>query len=215
MMTLVRWVACCALFPASLLGQALDVMFVLETSPWTEQTIGLIRPRDLKESDRAGVIGFTKPAQLLQPLTESREELATALRRAGTRIMAGVGRPGGLTNSTVDLAGAIRQACSEFDRSDAAERKRAILVFFTSEDPALSARLDSLKQSLRAAKVRLFAVVIQRVVAPEFPARPGMDSYPFPAMTAQFLSQLIIDSGGRIFKRNWDLKEILTVARKP
>jgi hypothetical protein len=190
-------------------------MFVLETSPGTEQTIGLIRPRDLKESDRAGVIGFMRSAQVLQPLTESREELATSLRRAGTRITVGVGRPGGLIDSTVDLAGAIRQACSEFDRSDPAERKRVIIVFFTSEDPALSARLDALKLSLRAAKARLFAVVIQRVAAPEFPARPGINSYPFPAITAQFLSQLASDSGGRIFRRNWDLKEILTAARKP
>jgi hypothetical protein len=162
------------------------------------------------------VIGFMRSAQVLQPLTENRAELSTALRRAGTRVTVGLGgRQGGLIDSTVDLAGAIRQACSEFDRSDPAERKRVIIVFFTSEDPALSARLDALKLSLRGNKARLFAVVIQRVSAPEFPARPGMDSYPFPAITAQFLSQLATDSGGRIFKRNWDLKEILTAARKP
>ena len=216
LLTGLRWLVCCALFPASLSGQALDVMFVLETSPGTEQTIGLIRSRDLKEADRAGVIGFMKTAQVLQPLSQNREELATVLQRAGTRVTVGFGgRQGGLVNSTVDLAGAIRQACRELDQGDTAERKPVIIVFFTSEDPGLSARLDALRSSLRAARARLFAVVIQRVAAPEFPARPGVESYPFPAMTAQWVSQLASESGGRIFKRNWDLKGILTEARKP
>jgi hypothetical protein len=34
-------------------------------------------------------------------------------------------------------------------------------------------------------------------------------------MTARLLSQLAQESGGRIFRRNWDLKEILAEARRP
>jgi hypothetical protein len=68
----VRWLACGALFLGNLLAQGLDVLFVLETSPGTEQTIGLIRPRDLKEDDRAGVIGFMQTSGVLQPLTQDR-----------------------------------------------------------------------------------------------------------------------------------------------
>ena len=50
----VRSLACLPLFWAHLWAQGLDVMFVLETSPGTEQQIGLIRPRDLMEGDLAG-----------------------------------------------------------------------------------------------------------------------------------------------------------------
>jgi hypothetical protein len=84
--TLVRSLACLPLFLAHIWAQGLDVMFVLETSPGTEQQIGLIRPRDLKEDDRAGVIVFTRTVQLVQPLTENREDLAKALQLAGIRI---------------------------------------------------------------------------------------------------------------------------------
>jgi hypothetical protein len=213
---MVRWLICCAVFAGSLAGQALDVMFVLETSPGTEQTIGLIRPKDLKEADRAGVIGFVTAPQVIQPLTDDRERLATALRRAGIRITIGLGGGQGTPlNLPADLAGAIHLACRELDQGDGAVRKSAVLVFFTSEDPSLSARLDSLKLDLRAAKARLFAVVIQRVLPPQVPGRPDIHSYPFPTMTAQLLSELATASGGRVFKRNWDLKEILTEARKP
>ena len=83
---LLRSLACLPLFLAHSWAQGLDIMFVLETSSGTEQQIGLIRPRDLKEDDRAGVIGFTGTVQLLQPITENREDLAKALQRAGIRI---------------------------------------------------------------------------------------------------------------------------------
>jgi von Willebrand factor type A domain len=215
-MMLARSLVCYALFLGVISGQGLDVMLVLETSPGTEQTIGLIRPKDFKESDRAGVIGFVRSVQVLQPLTEDREQLATALQRAGTRVTIGLGGgPGGSMSSTADITGAIQQACREFEESDAAGRKPVVIVFFTSDDPALSARLEMLKRSLRAAKARLFAVVIQRVLPSALPGRPGVQSYPFPTITAQFLSQLATDSGGRIFRQTWDLKEILAEARRP
>jgi hypothetical protein len=78
----------------------------------------------------------------------------------------------------------------------------------------LAAHLDSLDVTLRAANARLFAVVIQRVPEQNFPRGPSRGSYPFPVMTAQALSRLATESGGRVFNRNWDLKEILADARK-
>jgi hypothetical protein len=47
----------------------------------------------LEEEDRVGVIGFFERAQLLQPLTEDRDEFAAALRRAALRIGVTVGGP--------------------------------------------------------------------------------------------------------------------------
>src|SRR6516165_9069992 len=88
--TAVRSLACLPLFWAHLLAQQLDVMFVLETSPGTEQQIGLIRPRDLKDGDRAGIIGYTRSVYLLESLTEDHEALAKALQRAGMRITIGL-----------------------------------------------------------------------------------------------------------------------------
>ena len=72
----VRSLTCLPLFWAHLWAQGLDVMFVLETSPATAQQIALIRPRGLKEGDRAGVIGYTRSVQMLQSLTEDHEALA-------------------------------------------------------------------------------------------------------------------------------------------
>lgn len=122
----VRSLACLPLFWAHLWAQGLDVMFVLETSPGTEQQIGLIRPRDLKEGDRAGVIAYTRSVQMLQSLTEDHEALAKALQGAGIRITVGLysdrspaagrglARGGSVQSVTVDLSGALRQALREF-----------------------------------------------------------------------------------------------------
>lgn len=116
---------------------------------------------------------------------------------------------------TVNISGAIKEACAEFGESDVAERKRAIIVFFANEDPSLGAHLHSLKTALGAAKARLFVVVIQRVPEREASRGSSWASYPFPVMAAQFLSQLAAGSGGRIYRQNWDLKGILTEASKP
>ena len=202
---LLRLLACLPLFLAHAWAQGLDVMFVLETSPGTEQQIGLIRPRDLKEDDPAGVIGFTRTVQLLQPITGNREDLAKALQRAGIRISIGArfqARQGGIA----DLSGALREACREFGDTDAEGRKRVMIVLAVSEDPSLAGNLDSLKVLLAAGKTRLFAVVITRVSA---------RTYSFPTVTAQFLDELAKDSGGRVFRGGWDLKSILAAARKP
>ncbi len=216
--TLVRSLACLPLFLAHIWAQGLDVMFVLETSPGTEQQIGLIRPRDLKEGDRAGVIVFTRTVQLVQPLTENREDLAKALQLAGIRISIGVQRTvktfprpsnepvSGSQDGTVDLYGALRQACREFGDAGPEGPKHVIIVLAASEDPRLGGNLDSLKSLLAVSKARLFAIAI---------TRGSERDYSFPVMTAQFLNQLAKDSGGRMFRGPWDLKSILAAARKP
>jgi von Willebrand factor type A domain len=203
---LVRLLACLPLFLADTWAQGLDVMFVLDTSPDTEQQIGLIRPHDLKENDRAGVIGFARSVQLLQPLTYDRQDLAKALQRAGTRISIGVHFqpiPGGY----VDISGALRQAISEFgDRSRDEARKRLIVALVASADPGLAGDLESLNALLAASEVRLFAVAITLVSG---------RAYSSPGITAEFLNQLAKSSGGRVFRGGWDLKSILAMARKP
>lgn len=214
-----RSLACLPLFWAHLWAQPLDVMFVLETSPGTEQQIGLIRPRDLKEGDRAGVIGYARSAQVLQPLTEDHEALAKALQRAGMRITVGLysgpspatGRgslPGvrAVQAETVDLSGALRQALRELGDRGSEVRKRVVIVLDASEDPTLGENLDSLKALVASGRTRLFAVAI---------TVGSGEAYSFPVMTAQSLDQLAKDAGGRVFRGAWDLKSILAAARKP
>jgi hypothetical protein len=216
--TAVRFLACLPLFWTHLWAQQLDVMFVLETSPGTEQQIGLIRPRDLKEGDRAGIIGYARSVYLHQPLTEDHEEIAKALQQAGMRIAiglysgqspAGGRRPPGVQavqGGTVDLSGALRQALRELGDRGSEVRKPVVIVLAANEDPALGDNLDSLRALLAEGRTRLFAIAIT----------VGSDrAYSFPVMTAQFLDQLAKDSGGREFRGGWDLKSILAAARKP
>src|SRR6476646_10253840 len=120
--------ACLLLLPAYAWGQGLDVLFVLEMSPGTEQQIGLIRARDLNEDDRAEVIVFARSAELLQELTGNREDLAKALQRAGTRISIGVRFQPAPNTFIVDLSGALRRAFREFGEGSPEGRKRAIIV---------------------------------------------------------------------------------------
>jgi len=51
-------------------------MLVLETSPGTEQAIGLIQLRAFQEAGGAGAIGLGRTAQVPQPLTDNRDQLA-------------------------------------------------------------------------------------------------------------------------------------------
>jgi len=132
-------------------------MLVLETSPGTEQQIGLIRPRDLKEGDRAGIIGYTRSVYLLQSLTEDREALAEALQRAGMRITIGLysdqtpagGRRTGVQTvhgDTADLSGALRQALRELGDRGSEVRKPVVIVLAANEDPTLAANLIRLRR---------------------------------------------------------------------
>jgi len=198
-----------------LLGQTLDAILVLETTPGTEQAIGLLDPRAFQDSDRAGVIVFQRASQVLQPLTADRNEFAATLHRAGMRM--GVGDYRALINSSlpVDLGGALKKAVAAFGQPASSGHQRAILVLFAGEDPGLSASLSSLKVSLRAAGIRLFAVQVQRVDPRGAVLPPGAGGYPTRALTAELVSQLAKDSGGRLFRRNWNLEEILRLARKP
>lgn len=68
-------------------AEPISVVFTLDTSPGTEQTIGLLRPRAFEREDRAGVVavGAGEPRVLLRP-SEDRDELASALQRAGVRV---------------------------------------------------------------------------------------------------------------------------------
>jgi Mg-chelatase subunit ChlD len=199
----------------------LDVILVMEMSPGTEQAIGLIRERAFQEDDRAGVIGFIRTAQLLQPLTDDRDKIATALQRSGTRGGVAVGGPDrgqiGMSG-TVDLAGALSKACDELSEHGS-DRKRAIIVLFAGEDPNLSARLDTLQARLSGDDARLYAVMVQRINALESPGMPrtGASRFPMPSavITPRLMSELAEESGGRIYKGGWDLKKILQAARKP
>ncbi len=214
---------CLLLMPLGVLwGQPLDAILVLEMSPGTEQAIGLIRTRALQEDDRAAVIGFNRRAQVMQPLTEDHDKLDAALQRSGARAGVGLGgrdRGAISLNETVDLAGALSKACGAFGEHGVAERKRTVIVLFASEDPKLSARLDTLQAALSSADARLYAVLVHRVNAFEPPGTPRVGAprfpMPSPAITAQLMSQLTEKSNGRIYKGGWDFKQILAAARKP
>jgi hypothetical protein len=201
-----------------LCAQPLDTMLVLEMSEGTEHATGLIRPRAFSENDRAGVIGFLRTPQVLQPLTEDRARLAAALQRAGFRAGGAVvqgGQVSSASNIMVGIAAALFQACAELGEPTD-RRKRAIILVFGSDDATLSGNMDSLKATLATAQARLYAIAVQRSDpnVPPLSPRTGV-TYPFPVLAAQLLSELAEQSGGRLFKRNWDLKKILAEARKP
>ncbi|MCU1258770.1 MAG: hypothetical protein JWO80_1655, partial [Bryobacterales bacterium] len=151
-----------------------------------------------------------------QSLTEDREALASALQRAGYRVGVALGGAQISSGWTVDLVTAIKQACEELKRNGRAENRRAAVVLFGSEDPGLRTQLDVLSSVLDATDARLYAVVIDRSGNDKAgpPGRVLPTLHPFPASTAQLMSELAEHSGGRIFRRAWDLKEILKDIRK-
>jgi hypothetical protein len=68
---------------------------------------------------------------------------------------------------------------------------------------------------VRTSNARLYAIAVQRASTQPSPLGPPrvQASYPFPALTAELMSELVAEFGGRIYKRNWDLKQILKDAR--
>jgi hypothetical protein len=223
-MAIVRLIAAWAILAGSLYAQSLDTMLVLEMSEGSEHATGLVRPRAFPEDDRAGVIGFLRTAQVLQPLTADRDKLAAALKRAGFRAGGAVvqgGKVGTVSSLTVGLTAALFKACGEFGQPGGEEpagggRKRAILVVFGTDDPSLSSNLNALKATLRTAQARLYAVAVQRSDPNAPPQSPRIGvNYPFPVMTARLLSQLAEETGGRVFERHWDFKKILAAAHRP
>ncbi len=145
----------------SIQARPIDLIFTVETSPGTEQSIGLLNRRALQPGDRAGVISVNgSNTRVLQSLTTDHDLLASALQKAGFRLgftLDGVPVTSG--NGTIDLVTAIKRSCEELQRSSVAE-KRAILILFGSEDPGLRDQLEVLHSSLQAASTRLYAVVI-------------------------------------------------------
>jgi hypothetical protein len=81
--------------------------------------------------------------------------------------------------------------------------------------------VTTLKARLKTAGVRLYAVLVQRTAAQDpsslnqrrIPSVPPTGN-PVPVLTAQFVSELTEHSGGRMYRRNWDLADILKAARK-
>jgi len=208
----------CLAFLQPVSGQSLDAMLVLEASLGTEHINSLIRSKVFDDGDRAGVIAFNRGADVLQSLTTDRDKIDEALRRAASRISGAVGEGNGVpynVNMTVDLSSALQQACAEFDADAPAGRKHVIVVWFGSDDLNLSRRLDSLKAAVRMANARLYAIAVQRANTQPSPLgpRPVQVSYPFPTLTAHLMSEFVEEFGGHIYKRNWNLKEILKDAR--
>ena len=206
------------LAPFALLNaQPLDVIVAMEMSPGTEHATGLIQARHFPDGDRAGIVGFRGHAEILQPLTDDNDAIARALQKAGARV--GVELGAGVAINTAfraDVVGAIKEACAELGEPDS-QRKHAIVLLFAGEDPTLRSHQEVIQQLLSAAQARLYAVAITRMNATDqgpLARRPNL-TYNFPALTAQLLSKIAKDSGGKIYKGGWDMKDILKDARKP
>jgi Mg-chelatase subunit ChlD len=179
-----------------------EVMLVLETSPGTEQAIGLIRARAFQQADRAGVVTVNgRAVQVLQTPTGDHDAIDAALQRAGIRVTANVGRVQINGAMTVDLASAIQQACEQLRRGEFEKHRRGVVVLFGSEDPGLSTRLDGVKTALQAADARLYAALVDRGAL-------------VPVLTAQLMKELAEGTGGKIYRRGWELKEVVKELRK-
>ena len=202
----------------SIQAQPIDLMFTVETSPGTEQSIGLLNRRALQPGDRAGVISVTgSNTRVLQPLTADRDLLASALQKAGFRLGFTLdGAPVTSGNGAIDLVTAIKRSCEGLQRSSGAE-KHAILILFGSEDPGLRYQLEVLHSFLQAANTRLYAVVINLHLKEQ--SRQQLKTVPtlpsVPAMTAPNISELAEQSGGQVFRGAWDLRDIVKDIRKP
>ncbi len=194
-----------------------EVVLALETSLGTEQAINLLRPSVFQEGDLVGVVAFSiGQPQVLLRLSENRDRLATALQRAGIRVGGGFGRVRINDARTADLAGAITLASDQFDRRDAGgQRSRAVIVLFGSPDPNLNTRMQIVRSALESSGARLYAILVDRSSEHrKSPVGALSESTVSPVMTTQLVSELAKHSGGRIYRRNWDLKEILKEVRK-
>ena len=204
-------------FASGLLAQPVRVVLTLDTSPGTEQAIGLLRPRAFADADLAGVITVSSgQPRVLLPLSANRDALASALQRAGVRVGARIGSIRVNDNPTADLAGAIKLACEQLTQYDRGERGHAVVVLFGSTDAGLGSQMQSVKAALGAASARLYAVQIDRAIEQQRRSPLGVppSTLPVPVMTAQLMSELAEYSGGRFYCRNWDLKEILQHVRQ-
>jgi hypothetical protein len=195
-------------------AQPLNVVLTLDTSPGTEQAIGLLRPRALQEGDKAAVITVSIGApRLLLDLSGDRDALAAALQRAGIRVGAGIGGVRINDTRTVDLAGAIKLACEQLAQEEEG-RGGAVIVLFGSTDPNLPSQEQNIRSALDSVQARLYAVQIDRNIEQQRGALTIPPSTLPPVITSQLLAELAKDSGGRMYRGAWDLKDILKHARK-
>ncbi len=209
----------------SLQAQPLDLVITLEMTPGTEQATGLIRPSELGDDDRAGIVAFHRSAELALALTADKERIRRKLEEAGSHVGVTIGINDGapLNRSfTVDLADAVRKAGVELSATPP-ESKRAIVVFYAGEDPSLAAHMESLEAMLESRRIRLYGVLVYRTDMtgpPGMPniGRPGSrrpQPIQSPVVTTQLLSRLAKRSGGKVFQSNWRLHKILESARRP
>lgn len=195
-------------------------MIVIETTYGLEQSVGLMHPKALKPGDRAGVVAINqRSSQTLQTLTDNRDDVASALRMAASRVAIGFGGAPIDAVVSVDVAQGIEQSAHQLvERGGAGGRRRAILVVFGTDDPNVSSRITSLRSILSSAKARLYVAVIDRTASRPPGLPPGTIVYRhpvYPVTTAQLLEELAKDTGGLIYRRGWDLKEVLKEMRKP
>ena len=75
-------------------------------------------------------------------------------------------------------------------------------------------QMQTVKAALAKASTRLYVVQIDRAIEQsKGPLRMRSPTLP-PVITAQLISELAQYSGGRIYRRNWDLREILNDIRR-
>jgi hypothetical protein len=197
-------------------AQSLDVMLILDTSPGTEQATDRIRAKSFGESDRVGVVGAVPPVRLLLPLTDDRKKVGDALHRASLRIGATVGNVSIAQIPPLDLAGAISEACGQLREAPERPNRKVIVVMFAGEDRALPAAVRRLRAQIDVVQARLFAILVTRsAVQPRSPASlGGLPPLLAPVLTTEALADLAHQSGGRIYRQGWDLKEVLTEAMR-
>lgn len=193
-----------------------DLILALDTSPGTEQSIGLLNRRAFELRDRVGVVSISGAnVRLSQPLTENREILASALQKAGSRVGIGFGGAQISFKGSIDIATTLDKACKEIDQNGQ-HKNRAILLLFGTEDPGLESHLSGLGSLLKTTGTHLYVVAINRDANQQ--TRRSTMSVPtlprFPGLTAQLMSDLAKRSGGQIYRGAWDLRDIVKDIRK-
>jgi len=143
------------------------------------------------------------------------DALDTALQKAGTRVGASIGPVQTGASLQADLAAGIMQSCEELSRSNSTGSKRGIIVLFQSEDPALKPQMEAIEAAVSGAGAHLYAIQIERYAGVrQTPGPPPVWTPNFSNVTAQLISGIAKTSGGKIVRRNWDVKPILNELRK-
>jgi hypothetical protein len=152
----------------------------------------------------------------LLPLTDDKKKVVDGLHRASLRVGGTIGNISIAQLAPQDLVGAISGACEQFRESPARSNRKVIIVVFAGEDRALPAAARRLKAQIDAVQAKLFAILVTRTPvlpqsAPPFGGVPVMIA---PVLTTEALADLAKQSGGRIYRQAWDLKEVLKEAMR-